>query len=214
MRSRTTAAAVLPTVAALLLTACGGSDSQGPQVEPRSPDATAAATSTAAPAGDRINRPEIKLPSDVQDVFEGGTTGDPTEDAVLADNAQRISSITEAITVEAKEHPALRFYSKGDALASAALFVKSFYDRDRSYVGKARYYDREVKLLADGAAQVTYCEDGTQTYPKDRKTGAVDRSIKGSASDYANYVTRLERDGRSVWQTTSVSSTGSAKRCM
>ncbi|MFF9170235.1 MULTISPECIES: hypothetical protein [unclassified Streptomyces] len=219
MRTRptTAAAAALTTAAVLLLSACGGGGSDSTDNDKIAGADTGAPTSaspTPSASADQIKRPEIKLPSDIQNVFEGGTTGDPTKDAVLADNERRINSITEAITVDAKEHPALKFYSKGDALLTSYTYIKGFYDKNRSYVGKARYYDREVTILSDGVAAVTYCEDGTQTYPKDRKTGKVDRSIKGSASDYAFYNTRLERNAQGVWQTTSVSSTEAAKRCM
>ncbi|MFF9817094.1 hypothetical protein [Streptomyces sp. NPDC014006] len=218
MRTRTTtaAAAALTTTAVLLLSACGGgSDSAGnDKIAGADTGASASASPSPSASADGIKRPEIKLPSDIQNVFEGGTTGDPKKDAVLADNERRINSITEAITVDAKEHPALKFYSKDGALLSAASFIKAFYDKNRSYAGKARYYDREVKILSDGVAAVTYCEDGTQTFPKDRKTGKVDRSVKGSASDYVFYNTRLERSAQGVWQTTSVSSTEAAKRCM
>lgn len=216
-RSATAAAAALTTAAVLLLSACsgGGSDSAGnDKIAGADTDASASASPSPSASADGIKRPQIKLPGDVQNVFEGGTTGDPTKDAVLADNERRIDSITEAITVDAKDHPALTFYSKGEALLTASAFIKGFYDKNRSYAGKARYYDREVTILSDGVASVTYCEDGTQTFPKDRRTGKVDRSVKGSASDYAFYNTRLERNAQGVWQTTSVTSTEAAKRCM
>jgi hypothetical protein len=158
---------------ALLLTGCGGSDSSDPKDSDKIAGADAGSGSSkpsASAPGDGIERPEIKLPSDVENVFEGGTTGDPVKDAVLADNERRINSIDEAITVDARKYPALKFYSKGDALMSAASYIMSFRDENRSFTGKTRYYDREVTLHKAGA--------------------------------------------EGVWQTTTVSSTEAAKRCM
>ncbi|MFH8973058.1 hypothetical protein [Streptomyces sp. NPDC017890] len=220
MRTHTTtatAAAALTTAVALLLSACGGSESED-SVKDEIAGADTAASASASPSpsvsADAIDRPEIRLPKDIENVFEGGSTGDAKKDAVLADSERRVNSIDEAIVVDAAEHPALEFYSKGDALISAATYIKSFYDNGRSFTGKTRYYDREVTFAKDGSASVTYCMDGSDTYPKDRGTGKVDRSVKASSSDYVFYNTRLEQNAEGVWQTTSVSSTEAAKRCM
>jgi hypothetical protein len=212
-------AAALTTAVALLLSGCGGSDakdskdSSGDKIAGADTGSASASPSASATA-DGADRPEIKLPSDIENVFEDGSTGDPKKDAVLADNERRINSIDEAVTVDAEKHPALEFYSKDSALVSAASYIKPFYDNGRSFAGKTRYYDREVTLLKDGAAAVTYCMDATETYPKDRKTGKVDRSVTASASDYVFYNTRLEQNAKGVWQTVSVESTEAAKRCM
>ncbi|GHI92022.1 hypothetical protein [Streptomyces olivaceus] len=211
----TTVAAALTTAVALLLSGCGGSDSDDSGKDQIAGADTGASTSApSTPSKDTVERPEIKLPKDIENVFEGSPTGDAEKDAVLADNERRVNSIDEAIVVDAEKHPALEFYSKGDALASAATYIKSFYDNDRSFTGKTRYYDREVTLAKDGSATVTYCVDGTDTYPKDRKTGKADRSVKASPSDYVFYNSRLEKSAEGVWQTTRVSSTEAANRCM
>lgn len=219
MRTRTTTAAAtaLTAAVALLLTGCGGSDASDTKDSDKIAEADSGPGSSkpsASPSSDDIERPEIKLPSDVRNVFEGGTTGEPAKDAVLADNERRINSMDEAITVHAKKYPALKFYSKGDALASAATYIMSFREENRSFTGKTRYYDREVTFHKDDAASVTYCMDATQTYPKDGTTGKVDRSVKASPSDYVFYSTRLEKNAKGVWQTATVSSTEAAKRCM
>lgn len=211
------AAATLTAAAVLSLSACGGGDGDS-----ESNDKIAGAESggekrespSPTASDDGIDRPEIKLPKGVKDAFESSETGDPKKDAVLADNARRISSVTEAVTVDAKNHPALKFYSSGDALLSAANHVQGFQKRNKSFVGTTRYYDREVTFLKGGAAAVTYCMDATKTYPKDRKTGKVDRSIPASDQDYSFYNTRLEKNEDGIWQTTTVLTTTAAKRCM
>ncbi|WP_107410267.1 hypothetical protein [Streptomyces luteocolor] len=211
------AAAALTTAAVLSLSACGGSDgdskdndkiagadSGGKKSESPSPKASA----------DGIDRPTIELPKDVKNVFEGGKTGDPKKDAVLADNERWVDSLIEAVTVDAKDHPAIKFYASGDALLSSAEYIDGFRKKSKSFVGTTRYYNRQVTFLKDGVAAVTYCQDGTKTYPKDLKTGKVDRSVEGSASDYAFFNTRVKKNDQGVWQTDSVTSTAGAKKCM
>ncbi|MFI7316110.1 hypothetical protein [Streptomyces venezuelae] len=210
-------AAAMAAAAALSLSACGGGgDDSKDSDKIAGADNGASVSASPSPKGsdDGIDRPEIKLPKDVKDVFEGSRTGDPKKDAVLADNARRISSVTEAVTADAGSHPALKFYSSGDALLSAANHVQGFQKKNKSFVGTTRYYDRQVTFLKDGAAAVTYCMDATKTYPKDRKTGKVDKSVPSSAQDYSFYNTRLEKNADGVWQTTAVLTTTAAKRCM
>ncbi|MEU6763663.1 hypothetical protein ABZ916_14210 [Streptomyces sp. NPDC046853] len=211
------ASSALTVAAVLSISACGGSDGGGAKGGEKIAGAGSGSEQRESPSptppDDGIKRPEIKLPKGVRNVFEGGGTGDAKKDAILADNERRIASIDEAITVDAEKHPALAFYSSGDALLSAANHIQGFYKRGKTFVGATRHYDREVTFLKSGAAAVTYCEDTSKTYPKDRKTGKVDRSIPESAQDYAFYNTRLEKNKDGIWQTTSVLTTTAAKRC-
>ncbi|MEU1115832.1 MULTISPECIES: hypothetical protein [unclassified Streptomyces] len=213
------AAAAVTAAAVVSLSACGGSDGAGSKDSDKIAGSDSGTEKGASPSakapGDGVERPEIKLPKGVKSVFEGRKTGDPKKDAVLADNERRLNSIIEAVTVDAKKHPALKFYSSGDALLTAADYVQGFYKKGKSYEGTMRYYDRKVTFLAKDVAAVSYCEDGTKTYPKDRKTGKVDRSIPESEADYGFYNTRLKKNADGVWQTDSVTYVDEAtKRCM
>ncbi|QCX76931.1 hypothetical protein C9F11_16350 [Streptomyces sp. YIM 121038] len=211
------AAASLTAAAVLSLSACGGGDGgskNDDKIEGAGNSSSPTATPSPKASADAIERPRIELPKDVENVFEGGRTGDAKKDAILADSERRIDSLDEAITVNAKEHPALKFYSAGDALVSAATYIKSFYDEGRSFVGTTRYYQRNVTILKKGTAAVTYCMDSSKTYPLDRKSKKVDKSIPASGKDYAFFNTRLERNAEGVWQTTSVTSIEAAKQCL
>ncbi|MFE0721881.1 hypothetical protein [Streptomyces rochei] len=216
MRTRPTiAAAALTAAVTLLLSGCGGSDSEDSgKDEIAGADTGASASASPAPSAsaDGIDRPEIKLPSDVKNVFEGGSTGDPVKDAVLADNERMINSIDEAITVDAEEHPALKFYSKDNALIAAASYVQSFYEAGTTWTGSTRYYDREVTLSGENAATVTYCGDETKSYSKDRKTKEV-KKTPGDADDYVSYSARVQKNADGVWQTTNVVSERGAEKC-
>ncbi|WP_190140532.1 hypothetical protein [Streptomyces longispororuber] len=214
------AAASLTAAAVLSLAACGGGDggskdSKGADtIEGAQTGGGTSATPSPEASADGVKRPRITLPKGVRNVFEGGQTGDATKDAVLADSERRINSLDEAVTVEAEDHPALKFYSAGDALMSAATYVKGFYDDDRSFVGTTRYYKRNVTLLKKDTAAVTYCMDSSKTYPMNRKTKKVDKSVPASDKDYAFFNTRLEKNDEGVWQTTSVTSIEAAKQCL
>jgi hypothetical protein len=216
MRTRTTAAAAtLTTAVALLLSGCGGSetdDSAKDKIAGAETGASASASPSPSPSKDSIERPEIKLPSDVKNVFEGGKTGDAVKDAVLADNERMINSIDEAITVDAKEHPALKFYSKDNALMAAASYIQSFYEAGTTWTGSTRYYDREVTLSGQSAATVTYCGDETKSYSKDRKTKKV-KKTPGDADDYVSYSARMKKSAEGVWQTVNVVSERGAEKC-
>ncbi|ATL28841.1 hypothetical protein [Streptomyces formicae] len=214
------AAAAMTAAAVLSLSACGGGDGGA---KDKDTDKIAGADSDSGgkkespspkASEDGIDRPEIKLPKDVDNVFEGGKTGDPKKDAVLADHERMLDSIDEAITVHAKEHPALKFYSKGDALLSAGRYVESFYKANTTWVGETRYFNREVTLLKGGAAAVTYCGDDTKAYSKDRKTGKVDRSgDSDDSNDFTFYNTRMEKDSKGVWQAAQIISDERSAKC-
>ncbi|MFI8927926.1 hypothetical protein ACIG3E_09660 [Streptomyces sp. NPDC053474] len=209
------AAASLTAAAVLSLSACGGGD--GGSKNDDKIDGASNAKPTPTPSSPKapahaIARPRIELPKDVKNVFEGGRTGDAKKDAILADSERMINSIDEAVTVDAKDHPALKFYSKGDALASAAEYVQSFYSAGTTWTGETRYYNREVTLLKGGAAAVTYCGDETKSYSKDRKTGKVKRTA-GDSDDYVSYNARMEKNSKGVWQATVVTSQEGAQQC-
>ncbi|MFJ2698940.1 hypothetical protein ACIO5Z_22245 [Streptomyces rochei] len=216
MRTRPTiAAAALTAAVTLLLSGCGVSDSEDSgkdEIAGADTGASASASPSPSASADGVDRPEIKLPSDVKNVFEGGSTGDPVKDAVLADNERMINSIDEAITVDAEEHPALKFYSKDNALIAAASYVQSFYEAGTTWTGSTRYYDREVTLSGENAATVTYCGDETKSYSKDRKTKEV-KKTPGDADDYVSYSARVQKNADGVWQTTNVVSERGAEKC-
>ncbi|MFF1375736.1 hypothetical protein [Streptomyces sp. NPDC058308] len=210
------AAAAMAAAAVVSLSACGGSDGaskDSDKIAGADSGDKASGSPSAEASDDGVDRPEIRLPKGVKNVFEGGTTGDPKKDAVLADNERWVDSLIEAVTVQAKDHPALKFYAAGDGLISSAEYIQGFQEKKKTFVGTIRYYDRQVTFLKDGVAAVSYCKDGTKTYPKDLKTGVVDRSIEPSASDYAFVNTRVKKNGKGVWQTDSVTSTTASKKC-
>lgn len=202
-RLLSTAAAAL-----FLLTACGGG---GEERGIAGAGSTYSASPTAsAPASGR--RPTITFPSDARNVFEGQKSGDARKDAVLADNAQRINSIDDAIFQGTVDTEALGFYSSEGALGSARLFIKGYVDDDRSWTGTTRYFDRQVTFQPDGSAAVVYCSDESKSFLKNRKTNKLE-NVPTSADSYVLHNTRLVENQDGVWQTTKVISKRGAAQC-
>ncbi|WP_432093762.1 hypothetical protein [Streptomyces sp. bgisy100] len=214
MHARTKACVTALTSAALLtLTACGGgSNSKKDDSIEGAGKSTTSADPSASPSDDGIKRPKITLPKDVHNVFEGGKTGDPKKDAVLADNERAINSIDEVITKGGSKQPGLAFYSKGRALIDAYAYIGGFAESGSTFTGTTRYYNRSVTLLKDGSATVIYCSDESKAYSKNIKTHKVTKTSP-SPKDYALYNERMEKNKAGVWQSTNVSSDEGAKQC-
>ncbi|MFE9406751.1 hypothetical protein ACFYNY_34150 [Streptomyces sp. NPDC006530] len=207
-----TATAALMLAGALCLNACGSGGTHAPAAKKgASTGTTSAAPSASALAG---NRPKVVLPAEVKHVYEEVGTGDPVTAAVLEDNARNLEAIDAAITGDrASAERALKFYNQDKALVAVAAYIDSYYDEGRSFVGTTRYYHRHVTLKGATAA-LSYCADATQTFPKDRRTGKVDRSVAGSAADYTAFTEQLRKNDQGVWQSVEITSGPGAKTCM
>lgn len=213
MRVPTALAAVsVATSAVLLLSACGGSDSKNSDkitgVPTVSPSASASPTATVA-----AGRPAITLPADVTLVFDPIKSGDPTKNAVLADNEQYVRALDAAIVANDPKDPLLSIYSSGNARAAAASWVDQHKKANWSITGTFRYFSRNVTLNADGSASLIYCSDESQGYGKDRKTGKPQGIQPPSKDDYVLYNTRLSRNPQGIWQTTQLLSQRGAEQC-
>ncbi|GAA1927895.1 lipoprotein [Streptomyces sodiiphilus] len=208
MRRRRTplAAAAAAVTAAVLLAGCAGDgDAKEPVagVNSGSPAPGDEAPDAEDDPDDGIDRPEIRLPEDVENVFEEAATDDPVERAVLADHERRIASLDEALTSGDLERPALGFYSEGEALRSAVEWLGPAVDKGFSFTGTVRYYQREVTLNGDTEATVSYCVDETEIQGIHRETGEK-REPSGDSSGHYAYSTQLELKDNGVWTTTRV----------
>lgn len=207
-------------ITTLLLSGCGGGDTAGEgtvvgadQGNQRAEDDTSAMDDAdGADEDDGIERPQIELPDEVENVFENVTTDDPVERAVLADHERRINSLDEALTSGDLERPALGFYSEGEALRSAVEWLGPAVDKGYSFAGTVRYYERAVTLDGDTRATVSYCVDETAIQGIHRETGEKRESTDDTSGHYA-YSTQLELKENGVWKTTHVISEDREKPC-
>ncbi|MEU3334032.1 hypothetical protein [Streptomyces sp. NPDC006668] len=208
-------AAALTAAVALLLTACGGGGDHSKAndkiagADTASPAAASPGTSTSSAAEDR---PQIKLPSDVTDKYEGWKSGDATEDAVLADTARRIDATNDAILRGDASAPGLSFYYGDKALSDAVAWVQAYVKANLSFTGITRYYAPKVTLTGKSTASVVYCSDESKGFNKNRKTNKVDRA-PSKESPYVLYNTRLEKNEQGVWQTSNLVSKRGDKTC-
>lgn len=211
-RSKTSTGA-LAVATLLLLTACGGSDDDGrdDKITGSKPSSTPSESKPEAEAG-ASGRPEIKLPDDAKNVFEDTETGDPMKDAVLADNEAWVNAVDDAILRGEESTDAVRFYTDGVAFGPTIQYIEGWVQEGDTWVGTARYFDREVTFGDDGSAAVVYCIDESKAFVKDGKTGEVDRS-PATKNAYVLYNTRLEKNKDDVWKTVNVLSDRGAEQC-
>ncbi|KAF3467258.1 hypothetical protein [Streptomyces sp. Tu 3180] len=209
------AALALTAAAALTLSACGSDEDSAAKDNDKIAGADTGGEKSASPspsASDSGGRPKITFPSDAKNVFEGGKTGDPTKDAVLADSALSVNSVDEAIFKGTTDTKALGFYNTEKALSSSITYAQRYIDGNDTWIGVTRYFNRKVTLSSDSKAYVTYCSDESKSYIKSKKTGKVDKSPATSDS-YVLYNTVLTKNTDGVWRTTDIVSKRGAEEC-
>lgn len=209
------AALALTATTALTLSACGSDDDDPAKDSDKIAGADTGGEKSASPSAstsDPGGRPTITFPSDAKNVFEGGKTGDPTKDAVLADNAFSVNSVDEAIFKGSTDTKALGFYNAGKALSSSITYAQRYIDDNDTWTGVTRYFNRKVTLSGDNKAYVTYCSDESKSYIKSKKTGKVDKS-PASSDSYVLYNAALTRNAKGIWQTTDLVSERGATPC-
>ncbi|GAB3172107.1 hypothetical protein [Streptomyces incanus] len=208
-------AATFAATATLLLAACGAGD-DGSKANDEIAGADAGkGTASASPSESEvtIKRPDMTLPGDVEEKFEGWETGDTTKDVILADAGKAQTAVTYSVTKGDSESPALRFYQSGTALTGSQDWVKEIVDAGLTYSGSVRYYAADISVFDKKSAGVSYCADESKAYNKNRKTEKVDKT-PASNDSYVLYSTRLEKKSNGVWQTTKLESERGNKACI
>ncbi|MWA11433.1 hypothetical protein E5671_19980 [Streptomyces sp. BA2] len=204
---------MLTASAALLLTACGGSDDgKDDKIAGAGAGSRKSASPSPSTSADGIDRPEIKLPVDMKNVFDGQKTGDAVKDAVLADSERRINAVDAALASGDLKHSALAFYATDRALTGLYEYTKANIDKNTSWAGTARYFDRQVTVFSKTSAAVTYCVDESQANLKNRKTNKVTKA-ETSPDSYVFYNTAMKKNKDGVWQTRDLSEDRGAQKC-
>lgn len=201
--------------ATVLLTACGGGGEKSTSNDKIAGADTAETTGSATPspsADDTVQRPDVSLPSDVKNVYEGWHASDTSQAAALADAKRRIDATDAAITDDDLNSKAIPFYYKGDALLGAADWIKGYTDDNYTITGTTRYYNPQLTKYDEDSLALTYCADESKAYDKDRKTGKVDKTAVTNKS-YVLYNTRMDRNSKGVWQTSKLASERGNTKC-
>ncbi|MFI6806513.1 hypothetical protein ACIBO6_16035 [Streptomyces luteogriseus] len=207
--------AALTASAALLLTACGsggGDDSSSDRITGADSGDKTSASPSASASADGIDRPEIKLPSDMKLVFEGQQTGDAFKDAILADNEQAVSTVWQAVASGDLKKSGIGFYYTETALTGVYNYAKDNNARKTSWAGTLRYFDRQVTVFDKTSAALTYCVDESKANVKDLKTDKV-KVVETSPDSYVYYNASLKRDEQGVWQIWKLHEDRGSQRC-
>ncbi|MGW5598883.1 hypothetical protein ACWEWL_07300 [Streptomyces rochei] len=216
MRTRPTiAAAALTAAVTLLLSGCGGSDSEDSgkdEIAGADTGASASASPSPSASADGVDRPEVSLPKGDNLVFAPETAGDAKADAVLKDNAEYLRAIDEAIGEQNPTSEAVAFYSKDSAYLGSVEWISGFVKDGVTVTGTVRYFDRKVSFSKDGSAGLVYCADESKGYTKDVKTGKVNVT-EASKDSYVLYNDRLRKNDKGVWQTTKSTSERGSEVC-
>ncbi|WKX70951.1 hypothetical protein [Streptomyces sp. XD-27] len=200
-------AAALAASAALLLTACGGGSDgkKSDKIEGAEGGGIKSPSPSKSPESDPMasKRPKLKGEKGFTTVFEGWTSDDPKENAVLLDGKYQALAVNSAIFKQDPEAPEVGFYNIGPALASAREWVTGFKKNGDTLTGTLRYYDPRIKFTSDDVATLRYCTDESKAFSKDIKTDKIDRTEPSSKS-YVLYVTGVVKNSEGIWQTTSL----------
>lgn len=213
MSRRTMPAAGMTAAALILLTACGGSgDSSSDKIKATQTSTPSNSPSVSTSATSTVQRPVIVFPAGAKLVYEDQRTGDQKKDGILADESHANDSAYAAILEGKNRTPAMEFYNSGVALRGAVDFVQGWLDKDNTFIGTIRYFDRKVTLRSDGSAVVISCSDESRAFVKSRKTGKIDNTPT-TADSYVLYNERLQKNPQGVWILVSVLSNRGAKEC-
>lgn len=213
-RPRLLATAAVGAFAALLLTACGGSDggSKGNDKIAGADTGGETSASPSASASAVVGRPKIELPSDMTLNFTPEQTGDAVKDAILKDNAEFIRALDAAIDAQNPRLPALEYYTEGEGAVAAQQWVQSFKDAGYTVTGTVRYFDRQVAVESKGKASLSYCADESKGYSKVIKTKEI-KKTKTTKNSYVAYGVQVEKNEKGVWELVKIASTRGAGRC-
>lgn len=207
--------AALTVSAALLLTACGsggGDGSSSDEIAGADTAGTPSASPSASASADGIERPEIKLPSDMKLVFEGRRTGDGTKDAILADNERTVSTVWQAMAYGDVKKSGMAFYYTDDALVGVYEYAKGAIAKKTSWAGTLRYYNRQVTVFDKESAALTYCVDESKADLKNRETNKL-QGTETTPDSYVFYNLGLKKNADGVWQTRDLAEDRGAQKC-
>jgi hypothetical protein len=198
------------------MTACGsggGDDSSSDKIAGAGTGGTSSGSPSPSTSADGIDRPQIKLPSDMKLAFEDQRTGEATKDAILADNARAVSTVWQAMAYGDLKKSGMGFYYTDTALTGVYRYAKNNIAKNISWAGTLRYYDRQVTLFDDKAsAALTYCVDESKADLKDRKTNKV-QGTKTSSDSYVYYNAGVKKNKAGVWQIWDLTEDRGAKKC-
>ncbi len=210
-------AAALVASAALLLTACGGDDSESKDNDKiagadTGSETSASPTASASASAVSADRPKIELPSDLTYTFEWPKTGDAEKDAVLSDSEQSIKAVDLAIVNQNALDKAYLYYYEGEAAAGTETFIKAYVDAKARVTGAYRYYDAVANVSGKESASLVYCEDQGKAYDMYLSPKKIDKTPV-TKNSYVLYNTQLHKNDKGVWVIEKIISQRGSDKC-
>ncbi|MFH8487896.1 hypothetical protein [Streptomyces longisporoflavus] len=195
-RSRALPAAVVSLTAAtaLLLTGCGGGGDDKDSGKDKIAGADEGGKKSSSPSAKKseepaIDRPDMKLPSDVDVVFEKTSLPDADQAAAAKDAENFVTAIRHGIVKQDPEDAAYKFYSEyqGPAFKYAKDLIKKNVDAGYTVTGEQKFSGTKVDVVKDKkSAVVSFCSDATKFFSKEVKTEKVHRT-QPSVKDFASW---------------------------
>ncbi|MGW7277540.1 hypothetical protein ACWGIV_04375 [Streptomyces sp. NPDC054844] len=213
----TTTAATFTATAALLLTACGGGGDDTSSDDIKGAGTGSPSASASALNAPDANRPDVRLPEDLELVFDFEKPSDVDAAAALDDAANYIRALNHGITEQNAKDPAYRFYSAAGATRYAESQIKEYVDGGWTLTGEDRYYQAETSPVGEAEKAktilVTFCEDQSKAYGKEVKTGKVHRTEESLASYQKFSILMASQQDSPVWRAQQITVEGKAAEC-
>ncbi|MET8684254.1 hypothetical protein ABZV77_08560 [Streptomyces sp. NPDC004732] len=214
--------AALAATAALLLTACGGSDGDakdkdkiagadgGDSAKPEK-----SANPSGAPAEDEPDGVDVSLPKSMNLVFDWDTPKDKNEAAAMSDAANYVRAIYRGVDKRTAKEAAVTAYSTGGGLHYAKVQINGRVDGGWTATGTRRHYQATTRSAPNGkSVEVAFCADSSKFFGKEVKTGKVLKS-KPSLKDYDYFKIVMVKfpTSKGLWQASKVFVETEAKKC-
>ncbi|MBO8195207.1 hypothetical protein ITI46_26680 [Streptomyces oryzae] len=178
--------------AALLLAGCGGGEgggSQGDKIE--GADDSGKGGKSPSPSKKGKDSPgdfrtsDIKLPDDIELVFDWEQPSDPAKAAALDGAADYMRAMDHGTVKQDPKDPVLARHAVPLQTAAEAATKKIKADVDKGYTvtGKERFSHERVGDVVDGRlVEVSFCMNQKDSFSKEIKTGKVLRTEESAAS--------------------------------
>ncbi|WP_344566568.1 hypothetical protein [Streptomyces axinellae] len=223
--------AALAAVSSLVLTGCGGGDDgdkdgkiEGAQSSKGTPkESVTGQTGDGKGEGEKGERgdfrtSDIKLPADIDLVFDWQQPSDPDKAAALSGAADYMRALRHGTVKQDPKDPVLARHTVPLQSAETYATTKIKMDVDDGYTltGKERFYRENVGDVADGRlVEVSFCSDQTDFFGKEVKGGKVLRTGK-SPLNYTHLSLVMQKPTKATdpWKARTLEREGKAvKKC-
>ncbi|MEU9645127.1 hypothetical protein [Streptomyces sp. NPDC048188] len=219
-RRSSSVAAGFAVSAALLLTACGGSDrssDNGKSVDgehgTRTPQQTSVPSATSTE--DEPDGVDLSLPKDMNLVFDWGKPKHADEAAAMNDAANFFRAIYRGVDRRTAKDAAVTAYSTGGGLKYAQTQIEAWIEGGWTATGTLRHYDVTTRSAGNGTSvEVAFCADSSKFYGQEVETKKI-LTTEPSIQDFDYYTVIMAKEPTSdgPWKASKVFVDTKAEKC-